>query len=199
MTPPDLVTVPILIGFDASKPVGELRIRRDALPPTPGFCFNLAIRALDPLDTPPGQVARRPYVGRYELDAVSIATDSEYARYLRQISATTYLVDLAQFGFALERCIASQEALAGGIDASQPSNPYASLLVREDVETLRAGLAWLHAVSDGTWLAIDARIALSLLDEAATLRDSDEQAARNLELRARELLRHGINTEETQP
>ena len=49
-----------------------------------------------------------------------------------------------QFLWALERCITSQEAIAAQIDKRNPGDPYASLLVRDDIETLRGGLERLR-------------------------------------------------------
>lgn len=81
------LTVPVLEGFDEKNPIGELRILKTALPPLPGFCFSLGIKALD-------AIPRARYVGRYELCAVSITTDEAYARYLQQVGVVP---DRAQF------------------------------------------------------------------------------------------------------
>jgi hypothetical protein len=80
----EMVIVPVTVGFDHSKVIGELRIRKDALPPTPGFVFNIAYSAHDFAGTP-GTVPRASYAGPYTLQAVSVATDEQYAAYLRQV------------------------------------------------------------------------------------------------------------------
>ena len=69
----EFTEVPILIGFDQSKPVGWLLIRTDALPPTPTFCFSLGIRGLE---------MEEKRVTRYELVCVSPVDDESYKNYL---------------------------------------------------------------------------------------------------------------------
>jgi hypothetical protein len=92
----EMVTVPILIGFDANKQVGELRIAKSALPPSPNFCFNLGIQVLDVEHVVPGEVATKQYFGRYKLCAVSIATDIQYAQYLAQVGVIPQLQEATQ-------------------------------------------------------------------------------------------------------
>lgn len=60
---------------------------------------------------------------------------------------------LKQFGYAVERAIVALEHSAEAIDKANPGDPYASLMLREDVETLREGLGHIAeqlsaAVSD---------------------------------------------------
>jgi hypothetical protein len=50
---------------------------------------------------------------------------------------------LKQFSYAVQRAIAALESSANAIDKANPGDPYASLMVREDVDTLREGLALL--------------------------------------------------------
>ena len=42
---------------------------------------------------------------------------------------------------AVSRCLRSQELLVESIDANNPGDPYASLLVQEDVDTVKQWLA----------------------------------------------------------
>lgn len=39
--------------------------------------------------------------------------------------------------YALERAIAYQEAFADRLDRTNPDDPYASLMIRDDIDTLR--------------------------------------------------------------
>ena len=77
--------VPIVDGFGTRKPIGELRILTEALPPTPNFVFTLAFNALSMQHVPPGQIPTRRYCGAHELCEVTIAWDESYAAYLQRI------------------------------------------------------------------------------------------------------------------
>lgn len=79
------VTVPVVLGFDRSKVVGELRILESALPPTPDFVFSIGYKATEKCDTPPRDIPKTQHLGSYSLGAVSIVSDSDYAGYLSQV------------------------------------------------------------------------------------------------------------------
>lgn len=81
----DLIAVPVLEGFDPTKVVGDLRVRADALPPSAGFVFSLAIEATEKDAGAPGSIPTRPYQGAYRLVGVSAVSDESYLSYLRQI------------------------------------------------------------------------------------------------------------------
>lgn len=72
---PFSISVPILVGFDATKPVGWLKLRRDAMPPTADFCFAISYE--------PQEGAGRNS-GPYRLHAVSIVSDESYIQGLRK-------------------------------------------------------------------------------------------------------------------
>lgn len=106
MTDPTMKVVPILSKFDSNLPIGELRIRADALPATPNFCFSLGIQALE-AKYEPGVVPRSRYIGRYELGCVSIVDDESYFAYLNQVGVgkaqpATAARDLACWAIVME-------------------------------------------------------------------------------------------------
>lgn len=76
----DMVTVPVIVNFDHSKVIGELRVRRDALPPAPNYCFAISYRVEG------WAAAKTPGMGvditQHELMAVSIQSDESYAKFL---------------------------------------------------------------------------------------------------------------------
>lgn len=80
----EAVTVPVLTRFDNTIPIGWLKIRKDALPATPTFCFSIAFMALETA-SPPGTLPAAPYIGKYRLQAVALVSDDSYVGYLRQI------------------------------------------------------------------------------------------------------------------
>ena len=49
-----------------------------------------------------------------------------------------------QVAAALDRCLKSQERVAEQVDADNPDDPYASLMVRDDIDLLRAYAARLR-------------------------------------------------------
>jgi len=57
--------------------------------------------------------------------------------------------------YALERCLVSQEALAVSIDESNPDDPYASLMVNEDIDMIRRWLASCDKSESALNAAID--------------------------------------------
>lgn len=78
----EFVMVPVLVGFDHSKVVGELRVLRDALPATPNYCFAIGYRvdACTVSKTPGARIE----VTQHELMEVSIQSDEAYAKFLVQ-------------------------------------------------------------------------------------------------------------------
>ena len=57
--------------------------------------------------------------------------------------------------YALERCLVSQEALAVSIDESNPDDPYASLMVNEDIDMIRRWLSSCDKSESALNAAID--------------------------------------------
>lgn len=79
----DYTTVPVLIGFDMTRSIGELRVLTEHLPPRPNFVFALGYEVDSRL--PPGQIPTAPDDGPYRLKCVSMANDEAYAGYLQQV------------------------------------------------------------------------------------------------------------------
>jgi hypothetical protein len=65
-----LTAVPVFDSFATSKPIGELALQPDALPPSPNFVFTLGYSQQSLPDGP------------YDLKAVAITGDQAYADYL---------------------------------------------------------------------------------------------------------------------
>jgi len=80
----EFTEVPILAGFDQREPIGVLRIRTAALPPSPTFCFALGFQTLEQWFAP-GQVPSSVYTGAYKLECVCIVQDATYAGYMKQV------------------------------------------------------------------------------------------------------------------
>lgn len=70
-TPSNMVSVPILRGFDASDPLGWLQIRRDALPATPDWCFGVGYRV---------EAFTNDEITGYSLQSVAIIPDADYRK-----------------------------------------------------------------------------------------------------------------------
>ena len=83
-TDQEFVTVPVVLDFLQGGVVGELKIRADALPPSPDFVFSIGFKCLSDPKTKPGQIPREPYVGSYKLECASLLPDANYIEYLRQ-------------------------------------------------------------------------------------------------------------------
>jgi hypothetical protein len=81
----EFLTVPILVGFDHSQVIGELKIRRDALPKTPEFVFAIGYRALEDHGFKPGEFPTSQYAGKFELASVAPVDDLKYLGYLKQV------------------------------------------------------------------------------------------------------------------
>ena len=80
----DVINVAVVSGFDSNNPIGWMKVRRSALPPTPDFVFSLGFRALEYAGAP-GTIPTAPYISKYELLSVSPVTDTSYIGYLQQI------------------------------------------------------------------------------------------------------------------
>lgn len=75
-----MVTVPVIVNFDHSQVVGELRVRRDALPAAPNYCFAISYRVEGwAAAKAPGMPVD---ITQHELMAVSIQSDEAYAKFL---------------------------------------------------------------------------------------------------------------------
>lgn len=73
--------------FKSNEVIGSMRIRKDALPATPTFCFALGYKALEfnRVGVVPGGVPIERYIGSYELLQVTPIDDESYLRYLQQV------------------------------------------------------------------------------------------------------------------
>ena len=80
----DTVTVPVLINFDYDRPIGWLKIRKDALPPLPDFVFSIGFMAKAYSGVPLGECPTLRHVTEYELKSVSLTTDASYIEFLRK-------------------------------------------------------------------------------------------------------------------
>lgn len=72
------LVVPVLIGFDHTRPIGHLHIRKDQLPPTPDYVFSLGYMG-KPETRPDGTVKAT----EHQLVAVALLMDTDYIGYLR--------------------------------------------------------------------------------------------------------------------
>jgi len=70
----DYVSVQVVAKFGDSMPIGELRILKSALPPSPDYCFALGFRAL--------KVTDDGKIHGYELLEVAPVSDANYASYV---------------------------------------------------------------------------------------------------------------------
>lgn len=66
----DFLTVPILADFDPGQPIGEMRIKRSALPLIPGFHFGIGYQQLEAVVS--GVVVK---ASGYKLVCVSLVPD----------------------------------------------------------------------------------------------------------------------------
>lgn len=144
----DMVMVPILQGFDQTKWIGMLQVRRDALPPTPDWCFSIGYRAMGLTDL---------RVTQYELDAVSITSDSDYAKVIEREQAmnaaplpaglTPEIRRLQQRAFGIARDVAAAFETKHNDGSSSPATfrALADHLLTEP-EVVRAITAWAKAI-----------------------------------------------------
>lgn len=126
---PQMVTVPVLAGkFDQSlPPIGELRVRKDALPPTPDFVFSLAYVAETVSVDADGVSQLRVVPESYRLMGVSLVNDEEHAAYVSaQRKAEPFPVQAGDTHGDLRKVSGPDEVAAIG---------------RESGEKLRAALA----------------------------------------------------------
>ena len=98
----DMVGVPILRAFDESDSLGWLQIRRDALPPTPNWCFGVGYRV---------EAFTNDEITGYSLQSVAIIPDADYRKVIDREQA---LQDTPQLYGSQER-ILRRRARAFGI------------------------------------------------------------------------------------
>lgn len=108
------ITIPVLFGFDSSKPMGSLRVLESALPPSANYVFALGVKLNEGCVLSPNPKAMP--VGPYELMCVSMVSDVKYLDYLRQIGVVQESVAETLYNAAM---IASNEAGFVGYDAAQ--------------------------------------------------------------------------------
>ena len=78
----EYTTVPVLVGFNHEKVIGQLCILTSALPPQPDFVFALAVECKG---GPPGTIVTAPPQAPYKLLSVAPVLDLAYIGYLRQV------------------------------------------------------------------------------------------------------------------
>ncbi len=72
---PDFIEVPICVGFDQAKIVGDARIRIDALPRNPNWVLSLGVEVIN---------ADRKYITEYRLVELGLVSDESYKGYVAQ-------------------------------------------------------------------------------------------------------------------
>ena len=140
----EMVSVPILRRFDQSDPIGWLQIRRDALPPTPDWCFSIGYKAGE-------------RVSEYELHEVSITSDSEYAKVIEReqtrnaaplpagITPEIQRLQRRAFGIARDVAAAFETKHNDGSSSAATFRALADHLLTEP-EVVRAITAWAKAI-----------------------------------------------------
>lgn len=152
---PEMVSVPILRRFDQSDWIGWLQVRRDALPPTPDWCFSIGYRAMGLTDL---------RVTEYQLDAVSITSDADYERVIdrekgrRLVEPTVHIAKVLR-----ERAIGIARDVAAGfarrtklvVEGETCSPAFVGLAeaLLEEPELVKAIGAWCSAAEN----AVDAQ------------------------------------------
>ena len=141
--PKEMVSVPILRNFDNSDPLGWLQIRRDALPPTPDWCFSIGYNVL---------AQERGQVTDYRLQAVSITPDAAYRKVIDQERDQLLLQPteeriraLRARAIGIARDVAHSCAPSGPVDVSSTYGDLAEHLLNEP-EVVKAVGAWCKAV-----------------------------------------------------
>ena len=144
----EMVSVPILCAFDERFPIGHLELRRDALPPTPDWCFSFGYRAM-------GLTGSQ--VSSYELDAVSITSDSDYAKVIEReqtrnaaplpagITPEIQRLQRRAFGIARDVAAAFETKHNDGSSSAATFLALADHLLTEP-EVVRAVTAWAKAI-----------------------------------------------------
>ena len=140
----EMVSVPILRRFDQSDPIGWLQVRRDALPPTPDWCFSIGYKAGE-------------RVSEYELHEVSITSDSEYAKVIEReqtrnaaplpagITPEIQRLQRRAFGIARDVAAAFETKHNDGSSSAATFRALADHLLTEP-EVVRAITAWAKAI-----------------------------------------------------
>ncbi|MCP5017549.1 MAG: hypothetical protein GY938_20105 [Ketobacter sp.] len=72
---PEFIEVPICVGFDPVKIVGDARIRIDALPRNPNWVLSLGIEVIN---------ADGKYITEYRLVELGLVSDESYKGYVAQ-------------------------------------------------------------------------------------------------------------------
>lgn len=144
----EMVSVPILRRFDQSDPIGWLQVRRDALPPTPDWCFSIGYHALG---------AEGGQVTDYRLDAVSITSDAAYAKVIEReqvrnaaplpagITPEIQRLQGRAFGIARDVAAAFETKHNDGSSSAATFRALADHLLTEP-EVVRAVAAWAKAI-----------------------------------------------------
>lgn len=142
----EMVNVPILQRFDQREPIGWLQVRRDALPPTPDWCFSIGYCAMGLTDL---------RVTEYELEAVSITSDSDYEQVIdrekgrRLVEPTTDIArKLRERAIGIARDVAVSYANKGndGTSSLRCFMDLADELLNEP-EVVKAVAAWHSAAT----------------------------------------------------
>ena len=140
----EMVSVPILCAFDERFPIGHLELRRDALPPTPDWCFSIGYKAGE-------------RVSEYELHEVSITSDSEYAKVIEReqtrnaaplpagITPEIQRLQRRAFGIARDVAAAFETKHNDGSSSAATFSALADHLLTEP-EVVRAVTAWAKAI-----------------------------------------------------
>lgn len=144
----EMVSVPILRRFDQSDPIGWLQVRRDALPPTPDWCFSIGYEALG---------AEGGQVTDYRLQAVSITSDAAYAKVIEReqtrnaaplpagITPEIRRLQAHAFGIARDVAAAFETKHNDGSSSAATFSALADHLLTEP-EVVRAITAWAKAI-----------------------------------------------------
>lgn len=78
------IEVPVTLGFDVTQPIGELRMLRSFLPPSPDFVFSIGVSVQEYV--PPFSLYGPDFlqsVSKFELRQVALLPDANYIEYLR--------------------------------------------------------------------------------------------------------------------
>lgn len=140
----EMVSLPIIRRFDTNAPIGWLQVRRDALPPTPDWCFSIDYK-----------VGER--VSEYELQAVSITLDAVYAKVIEReqtrnaeplpagITPEIRRLQAHAFGIARDVAAAFETKHNDGSSSAATFSALADHLLTEP-EVVRAVTAWAKAI-----------------------------------------------------
>lgn len=139
----EMVSVPILRNFDNSDPLGWLQIRRDALPPTPDFCFSIGYKVLR---------WEQDRVIDYQLQSVAIIHDATYRKVIDQEAGRRlvqpteeWIRKLRARAIGIARDVAQSCTPSGPVDLSSTYGDLAEHLLNEP-EVVKAIGAWFMEV-----------------------------------------------------